>query len=319
MHKLNGVEPAPITRDEVPEFVRDVLSAFHVEVPPHNLERWKRVLEPERTLALRDRGRIVAGAGIFSRRLTVPGGEVPVAAVTLVGVLPTHRRRGLLTTLMRRQLADVHEAGREAVAALWASEPVIYGRFGYGLGTQVARLEVAKREARLRTRPEARVELLAPADALPAMQPLFEELRSRAAGHARPRRPVVGGPHQGPRVRPRRRPAAARRRDRRRLRAVLGPPAVGERPPGRRGRRARAARHHRRGPRRDLELPDRARPDHTARLRDGTRRRPAAAHGRQRAGRAGRRLRRAVGAARRPPAGAARAQLRGSRSRSCSR
>ena len=182
MHKLNGVEPAPITRDEVPEFVRDVFSAFHVEVAPHNLERWKRVLEPERTLALRDRGRIVAGAGIFSRRLTVPGGEVPVAAVTLVGVLPTHRRRGLLTTLMRRQLADVHEAGREAVAALWASEPVIYGRFGYGMGTRVARLEVAKREARLRTRPEARVELLAPADALPAMQPLFEELRAQQPG-----------------------------------------------------------------------------------------------------------------------------------------
>ena len=55
--------------------------------------------------------------------------------MTLVGVRPTHRRRGLLTTLMRRQLADIHDAGREPVAALWASEPVIYGRFGYGIAT----------------------------------------------------------------------------------------------------------------------------------------------------------------------------------------
>ena len=82
----------------------------------------------------------------------MPGGETPVAGVTLVGVRPTHRRRGLLTTLMRRQLADVHEAGREAVAALWASESVIYGRFGYGFATLAAQLTVAMRTVRLRSR-----------------------------------------------------------------------------------------------------------------------------------------------------------------------
>ena len=48
--------------------------------------RWERVLEPERTLAIRDRGRIVAGTGIFSRRLAVPGGVVPAAG--------RHARRG---------------------------------------------------------------------------------------------------------------------------------------------------------------------------------------------------------------------------------
>jgi predicted acetyltransferase len=65
--------------------------------------------------------------------MTVPGGPAPVAGVTWVGVLPTHRRRGILTAIMRRQLTELHEAGGEAVAALWASEPVIYRRFGYGL------------------------------------------------------------------------------------------------------------------------------------------------------------------------------------------
>src|SRR5919106_1378194 len=129
------MEPAPVRRDELREFATSVWAAFHADMSDAEADRWERVLEPERTLALQDRGRIVAGTGIFSRRLTVPGGEVPVAGVTLVGVRPTHRRRGLLTTLMRRQLAGIHDGGREAVAALWASEPVIYGRFGYGMAT----------------------------------------------------------------------------------------------------------------------------------------------------------------------------------------
>ena len=182
MHKLPSMEPAPITADEIPDYVEAAYSAFHNEVSPHHHERWQKVLEPERTLVLRDGGRIVAGTGIFSRRLTVPGGETPVAGVTLVGVRPTHRRRGLLTRLMHRQLADVHEAGREAVAALWASEPVIYGRFGYGFATLAARLEVDQRRVALRRRPGARVQLLSPADALEAMRGVHAELRPHVPG-----------------------------------------------------------------------------------------------------------------------------------------
>jgi predicted acetyltransferase len=177
MHKLTAVEPAPISPQEIPAFVENVFAAFHNDVSEHEMARWKRVLEPERTLALRDRGRIVAGTGIFSRRLTVPGGEVPMAGVTLVGVKPTHRRRGLLTALMRRQLADVHEEGREAVAALWASEGAIYGRFGYGMATTTGNLDVDKRDARLRSRPKLAVELMTPPDALEAMRALHDTIR----------------------------------------------------------------------------------------------------------------------------------------------
>ena len=182
MHKLPSVEPAPITADEIPDYVEAAYSAFHNDVLPHHHERWNKVLEPERTLVLRDGGRIVAGTGIFSRRLTVPGGETPVAGVTLVGVRPTHRRRGLLTRLMHRQLADVHEAGREPVAALWASESVIYGRFGYGFASLAGRLEVDKRRATLRRRPDAKVEMLSPAEALEAMRRVHDELRPRVPG-----------------------------------------------------------------------------------------------------------------------------------------
>jgi predicted acetyltransferase len=182
MHKLKSVEPAPIRPDEVRDYVEGMYAAFHNDVAAHHHERWERLLEPDRTLVLRDHGRVVAGCGIFSRRLAVPGGEVPLAGVTLVGVRPTHRRRGLLTTLMRGQLADIHETGREAVAALWASESVIYGRFGYGFATQAALIAVDTRTARLRAPSDLQVDLLAPADALDAMRPVYEELRSRLPG-----------------------------------------------------------------------------------------------------------------------------------------
>jgi predicted acetyltransferase len=176
------VEPEPITDADVPAFVETVDAAFHQAVPPGEVERIRKKLELDRTLAIRDGGRIVAGASIYSRRLTVPGGEVPVAAVTQVGVLPTHRRRGMLTALMRRQLADVHDAGREAVTALWASEPVIYGRFGYGMATLAAQLDVATREVQLRGVPAARAELLDPPDAVDAMRAIHETVRPTVPG-----------------------------------------------------------------------------------------------------------------------------------------
>lgn len=168
------MDPAPVTQDELREFAASVWAAFHEDMSDDDASRWERVLEAERTLAIRDGGRIVAGTGVFSRRLAVPGGVVPAAAVTLVGVRPSHRRRGLMSSLMRRQLNDIHEHGREAVAVLWASEPVIYGRFGYGMGTSTADLRVNSGSARLRSAPEARVDLVEPAEALPHMRELHE-------------------------------------------------------------------------------------------------------------------------------------------------
>jgi predicted acetyltransferase len=168
------MDPAPVTQDELREFAASIWAAFHEDMADADAARWENVLEADRTLAIRDRGRIVAGAGVFSRRLAVPGGVVPAAAVTLVGVRPSHRRRGLMSSLMRRQLNDIHERGREAVAILWASEPVIYGRFGYGLGTQTANLRVASGNARLRSTPDAQVDLITPAEALPAIRELHE-------------------------------------------------------------------------------------------------------------------------------------------------
>jgi len=97
-------------------------------------ERFSRNLPLERMHATFDGDRIVGGAGAFPFELTVPGGTVRCGGVTVVGVLPTHRRRGILTAMMRAQLEDIRERG-EPIAALWASEEVIYRRYGYGLAS----------------------------------------------------------------------------------------------------------------------------------------------------------------------------------------
>jgi len=103
----------------------------------------KETLEYDRTLAVFDGRQVVGTAGIFSYEMAVPGGLLACAGVTRVGVAATHRRRGLLTAMMRRQLNDIHERD-EPLAALYASEAPIYGRFGYGLATYQAEIEIER-------------------------------------------------------------------------------------------------------------------------------------------------------------------------------
>lgn len=83
-------------------------------------------------------GRWVAGSGAFSLEVTLPGGvALPAAGVTMVGVEPTHRRRGILTRMLRQLHGDACDRN-EPLAVLTASETSIYRRFGYGIGGDVA-------------------------------------------------------------------------------------------------------------------------------------------------------------------------------------
>lgn len=114
------------------------------------------LLEPGRTLGAflgggSGSGELVGTADATTSGLVLPGGErVGHAAVTHVGVLPTHTRRGVVTALMRHQLRDA--AGRgEVVASLRASEAGIYGRFGYGMASSSQTVELDLRKARLRS------------------------------------------------------------------------------------------------------------------------------------------------------------------------
>ena len=177
---LSISSPAPA---EVGEFIRLCEAAFGHEPHQEEIERWGRMLEPERMLWVSDGDLKVATAGAFTFRLTIPGGELPAAGVTAVGVLPSHRRRGILTQMMREQLDDVRSR-EEPIAVLWASEASIYGRFGYGLATKAAKIEIDRDRAVFRERAEPvgvtrLVTLEQAADILPDV---FERVRRETPG-----------------------------------------------------------------------------------------------------------------------------------------
>jgi predicted acetyltransferase len=149
-------------------------------------ERMQRFLDQitlERMHAAWSDGSVVGGAGAFAFNVTVPGGDLPTAGVTVVGVYPTHRRRGVLRALMRAQLDDAHERG-EPLAALWASEETIYGRFGYGQAAFAGEIKLAHEYAAFARpfEPEGTIRFLEPEEALDALPPVYERLRLQWPG-----------------------------------------------------------------------------------------------------------------------------------------
>lgn len=129
------------TDEEVPDVLRAVESVFGEEVSDDEVARYRASVDLGRTIFIKDGDDIVAGGAAYTFRTTVPGNVLPTAGVTLIGVQPTHRRRGLLTAMMRHQMDDARERG-EPIATLWASEGAIYGRFGYGLASVQAWVEI---------------------------------------------------------------------------------------------------------------------------------------------------------------------------------
>lgn len=130
-----------------------ILRAFG-EVEPGERELYRGLTELERSIAAWDGEQIVGSASTLSFRMTVPGGAaVPSAALSMVHVSATHRRRGILRAMMRRQLEDVRAAGNEPLAILTASEPHIYGRFGYGMATRQLDADIDTTHVTLRVPP----------------------------------------------------------------------------------------------------------------------------------------------------------------------
>jgi predicted acetyltransferase len=156
---------------------------FGWEPSEEDSERFSKLLPIKRMLVATDGKAIVAGAGSFPFEMTVPGGMVPTGGVTVVGVLPTHRRRGILTSMMRRQLDDTR-AGGEPLAALWASEPAIYGRFGYGLASFTGEIDVPKAAAALALAegPRGQVRVVTAEDALESFPALYDAVRAERPG-----------------------------------------------------------------------------------------------------------------------------------------
>jgi predicted acetyltransferase len=174
----------PITMSELPQFMRVGDHAFNSNWPSDQVMAWEGLIfEVDRSLAAFDGDEMIGTTTAISFDLTVPGGgQVGTAGVTGVGVLPSHRRRGVLSSLMNRQLADV-AAGSEPVAALFASESVIYGRYGYGAATQHLHYRIRRGETLLPqpvNRPRLRI--CEPKDARASLKHVYDAVQVRRPG-----------------------------------------------------------------------------------------------------------------------------------------
>ncbi len=169
------------TPDEFPDVFTPIMHYFGSRPGVEFAERFGPNIPPDRIHAAVDDGAVVGSGGAFPLETSVPGGFVRAAGVTLVGVLPTHRRRGILRALMRVQLDDVHERG-EPIAYLWASEDALYGRYGYGVASFSGNIEVQRDRAAFYRdfEPAGTIRLV---EAEEAVDPFSEIQRRAAAQH----------------------------------------------------------------------------------------------------------------------------------------
>lgn len=130
-----------VGKERVEEFLAPVVTAMGGRLEPESAERWNLIDEYVQQLAALDDDRIVGSAGAFDFTLTVPGGSARTTGLTVVGTLASHRRRGVMRELVTRHLRDGRARGA-ILSALWASESQIYGRFGYGMASQIARISI---------------------------------------------------------------------------------------------------------------------------------------------------------------------------------
>ncbi len=115
-----------------------------------DFELWASTSQLDRAWVVDTGDRFVGNSCIYSFDVTLPSPPgrpcptIPMAGVSAVGVHPTHRRQGLLRTLIAAMHDDARGRG-EAVAGLEASESIIYDRFGYGLASNVAEYSIDSR------------------------------------------------------------------------------------------------------------------------------------------------------------------------------
>jgi len=178
-----GYEIRPVDEERFADFLEAAETAFGEESSEEGARRLRAVTDLDRTVTAFDGGDIVGTNSSFAFSMTVPGGELPTAGVTIVGVLPTHRRRGILRAMMRYQLEDLRRRG-EPLAILWASESSIYQRFGYGTAARMAYINILKERAMfLDPTPAAgQVNLLSLEEALRAIPPIYDRVRATTPG-----------------------------------------------------------------------------------------------------------------------------------------
>jgi predicted acetyltransferase len=171
------------SEDELRKAMKAVEAAFGEEQKEEDLDRHQKAMARDRFLVAYDGAVPVGTTASLPFELTVPGGELATGGVTWVGVLPSHRRRGILTQMMKRQLEDLHGRG-EPLAILWASEAAIYGRFGYGVSAPMLQLDADRSRFALRDDPGPRgaVRLVDREEAAKVLPPIYDAVRRQVPG-----------------------------------------------------------------------------------------------------------------------------------------
>ena len=169
--------------EEQLEALRPIYHYFGTSPTPEGVERVSRILPADRLHGVFEEARAVGGAAAYPLRMTVPGAQVPTAGVTMVAVLPTHRRRGILTALQRAQLDDIHERG-EPVAALWASSGSLYGRYGYAMASLAGEIDLGKEYADFAApvEPVGQVQLVSCDEALEVFPQVWDRVAPETPG-----------------------------------------------------------------------------------------------------------------------------------------
>jgi predicted acetyltransferase len=169
--------------DSLRAFWRPTVTAFAQQVTDEEFRAERHMWEVDRLIGAVDGETWVGASGSDSLRLTVPGGEVRAAGITGVGVVPSHRRRGILTRMMRWMLDQAAERG-EPVAVLHASEGAIYPRFGFGLATLQGSFDFERRDLRFLkpAKPLGRVRLVDVDEGMRIVPDIYETVRLRRPG-----------------------------------------------------------------------------------------------------------------------------------------
>ncbi|MFN0093697.1 MAG: GNAT family N-acetyltransferase, partial [Dehalococcoidia bacterium] len=172
------------TAAELEAYVRQMSLGFHFDPgdDPARIEGRRPLYDYENNVVAVDGDAIVGTAGNFKQVMRVPGGDVGCAGLTQVTVRASHRRKGVLTSMMRKHLGMAHERGDE-LAALWASESIIYGRFGYGLAADGVDLSISTRHVALKDGTiRATCRYVDKADVLAAWPAIWDAVRTDTAG-----------------------------------------------------------------------------------------------------------------------------------------
>jgi predicted acetyltransferase len=170
--------------DELAAALTPIWHYFGRGASEEDAEKLAKVLPTERVHVAVEDGKIVGGAGAYKFDTTVPGGaRVPTAGVMAVGVLPTHRRRGILRGLMRKEIDDVHEWG-EPLATLYASEGAIYRRYGYGPASISGDISLPRANASFYDAPSSvgRVRMVKLDEALELFPPIYDRVAAENVG-----------------------------------------------------------------------------------------------------------------------------------------